>query len=66
MANNITYRDEGHDGAAFKIVEYQGVMPVYVFRGYLRGNVFHLYPFKALVKGERRDKKTISIREVRR
>ncbi len=61
----VTYRQEGHDGSAYRIVEYHGVMPVYVFRGYLRGNVFHLYPFRSLVKGERRDKKMISISEVR-
>ncbi len=63
---NVTYRDEGHDGAAYKIVEYHGSMAVYVFRGYLRGNVMHLYPFKSLVKGERRDKKIIGIGEVRK
>lgn len=63
---NVTYRDEGHDGASHKIVEYHGAMAVYVFRGYLRGNVFICYPFKSLVKGERREKTTISAREVRR
>ena len=63
---NVTYRDEGHDGASYKIVEYHGAMAVYVFKGYLRGNVMLLYPFKSLVKGERREKTTISAREVRR
>ena len=63
---NVTYRDEGHDGAAYNIVEYHGGMAVYVFKGYLRGNVMLLYPFKSLVKGERREKTTISAREVRR
>jgi hypothetical protein len=28
--------------------------------------VFHCYPFKSLVKGERRDKKIIGIGEVRK
>ena len=63
---NVTYRDEGHDGRAYTIVEYHGGMAVYVFKGYLRGNVMLLYPFKSLVKGERRDKKIIGIGEVRR
>ena len=63
---NITYRDEGHDGSAYKIVEYHGPMAVYAFRGYLKGDYFVLYPFKSLRKGERREKKIISIREVRR
>lgn len=63
---NVSYREEGHDGRAYTIVEYHGSAAVYVFKGYLRGNVFHLYPFKSLVKGERRDKKTIGIGEVRK
>ena len=63
---NVTYRDEGHDGQAYIIVEYHGPMAVYVFKGYLKGDMFVLYPFKSLRKGERRDKATISIREVRR
>lgn len=63
---NVTYRDEGHDGSAYKIVEYHGPMAVYAFRGYLKGDYFVLYPFKSLRKGERREKKIISIREVRR
>lgn len=63
---NVTYRDEGHDGRAYTIVEYHGGMAVYVFKGYLRGNVMLLYPFKSLVKGERREKTTISAREVRK
>lgn len=63
---NITYRDEGHDGSAYKIVEYHGQMAVYAFRGYLKGDYFVLYPFKSLRKGEVRGKMTLSIREVRR
>ena len=63
---NITYRDEGHDGSAYKIVEYHGPMAVYAFRGYLKGDYFVLYPFKSLRKGEVRGKMTLSIREVRR
>ena len=63
---NVTYRDEGHDGSAYKIVEYHGPMAVYAFRGYLKGDYFVLYPFKSLRKGEVRGKMTLSIREVRR
>lgn len=62
----VTYRDEGHDGSAYKIVEYHGPMAVYAFRGYLKGDYFVLYPFKSLRKGEVRGKMTLSIREVRR
>lgn len=65
---DVTYRDEGFDGArqAYTIVEYRGPMAVYVFKGYLKGDSFILYPFKSLRKGERRDKTVISIREVKR
>lgn len=65
---DVTYRDEGYDESrqAYNIVEYKGPMAVYVFKGYLKGDYFVLYPFKSLRKGERRDKTVISIREVKR
>lgn len=65
---NVTYREEGYDGTrqAYTVVEYSGPMAIYVFKGYLKGNVFVLYPFRSLRKGERREKKVIPIREVRR
>ena len=63
---DITYKDEGFDGKAYTIVEYHGPMAVYVFKGYLKGDTFILYPFRSLRKGERRDKTVISIREVKR
>ena len=68
MTDGITYRDEGHDGArqAYTIVEYRGPVAVYVFKGYLKGDYFVLYPFKSLRKGERREKTTISIRQVKK
>ena len=66
MTDGITYRDEGHDGSAYLIVEYKGPVAVYSYKGYLKGDYFVLYPFKSLRKGERRDKKIISIREVKR
>ena len=65
---NITYRDEGYDGTrqANTIVEYSGPTAIYVFKGYPKGDNFICYPFKSLRKGERREKKIISIWEVRR
>lgn len=65
---DVTYRDEGYDGArqAYTIVEYRGPVAVYVFKGYLKGDYFILYPFKSLRIGERREKTVISIREVKR
>lgn len=66
MMANVTYKDVGHDGRAYTIVECHGGMEVYCFKGYIKGDTFVLYPFKSLRKGERRDKTTISIREVRR
>ena len=64
----VTYREEGYDGTrqAYTIVEYSGPTAIYVFKGYLKGNVFICYPFKSLRKGEVRGKMTLSIREVRR
>jgi hypothetical protein len=47
-------------------VEYDGLMSVFVYRGYIRGDSFVLYPLRSLRKGERREKKIISIREVSR
>ena len=66
MTDGTTYRDEGHDGSAYTIVEYKGPIAVYVFKGYLKGDYFVLYPFKSLRKGERREKTTISIRQVKK
>ena len=63
---NVTYREEGYDGRGYTIVEYRGPMCVYIFKGYLRGNVFHCYPFRSLIQGEKRNKMTLSVSEVRR
>lgn len=64
----VTYREEGYDGTrqAYTIVEYSGPTAIYVFKGYPKGDNFICYPFKSLRKGERREKKIISIWEVRR
>ena len=63
---DITYKDTGHDGSAYTIVECHGPVEVYVFKGYLRGGSFILYPHKSLRIGERRDKTVISIKQVKR
>lgn len=65
---DVTYRDEGYDSTrqAYNIVEYHGPVEVYVFKGYLKGGSFILYPHKSLRKGEKRDKTTISIRQVKK
>ena len=65
---DVVYKEEGYDATrqAYTIVEYKGPASVYVFKGYLKGDYFVLYPFKSLRKGERRDKTVISIREVKR
>ena len=65
MANDTTYKIEGHDGAAYTVFEYRGPTSVYVYRGFIRGNVMHLYPKHSLCRGERRSKITVSLREVR-
>ncbi len=66
--SDVTYRDEGYDSTrqAYNIVEYHGVVAVYVFKGYLKGDSFVLYPYKSLRKGERRDKTVIYIKQVKR
>ena len=48
---NVTYKIEGHDGNAYVVFEYSGAGAVYVYRGYVRGNVIHLYPKHSLCKG---------------
>lgn len=62
----VRYREEGYTGNSYTIVEYDGYMSVFVYRGYIRGDSFVLYPLRSLRKGERREKKIISIREVSR
>lgn len=63
---NVNYREEGHDGRAYLIVEYHGAMPVYIFKGYPKEGGFLCYPHRALVKGERRDRHFLPASEVRR
>lgn len=60
------FKIEGHDGRSYTVFEYSGAGAVYVYRGYVRGNVIHLYPKHSLCKGERRGKITLSLQEVRK
>ena len=61
-----TFKIEGHDGTAYTVFEYCGAGAVYVYRGFVRGNVMHLYPKHSLCKGLKREKLTLSLQEVRR
>lgn len=49
---------------SYIITEMIGYLPVYCYDGYLRGNTYHLYPRRCLIKGERRDKRVLSVYEV--
>lgn len=62
------YVVDGYDNRknCYIITEMYGYLPVYCYDGYPRGNVYHLYPRKSLCKGERRDKRTVSVHEVQR
>lgn len=60
------FKIEGHEGDALTVVEYSGVMSVFVYRGFVNGNTIKLYPKRSLCRGERRSKKTLSIWEVSR
>ena len=59
---------DGYDNrkSCYIITEMFGYMPVYCYDGYLKGNVYHLYPRRSLCRGERRDKRTLSVHEVER
>lgn len=41
-------------------------MPIFIYRGYPQGNVMKLYPSASLCKGERRDKVTVPLSQIRR
>ena len=57
---------DGYDNrkGTYIITEMLGYLPVYCYDGYLRGNVYHLYPRRSLIKGERRGKMMLSAHEV--
>lgn len=64
----VKYIIEGYDNrkGCYTITEMHGYMAVYVFDGYLRGNTYHLYPRRQLIRGEKRGKLVLSIHEVKR
>ena len=61
--SDVRYVNEGFNDrrGAYDVIECHGSSRVYVFDGYMRGNVMTLYPRCAIVKGERRGKKTVSV-----
>lgn len=61
------YKVEGYEKGAYVVCEYNGPTPVYYFKGFYKGgDYFDLYPSHAVVKGERRDKIRVSVRDVER
>ena len=62
---NSTFKIEGHDGQAYTVFEYSGAGAIYVYRGYVRGNVIHLYPKHSLCKGVKRGKMMLSLSELK-
>ena len=58
------YKIVAHDGGAYIIHEYHSFFPVFEYRGFLRGNVFKLYPLRSMLRGERRSAHTVSVSEV--
>ena len=58
------YKIVAHDGGAYIIHEYHSFFPVFEYRGFLRGNVFKLYPLRSMLRGERRTARTVSVSEV--
>ncbi len=63
-----TFIIDGYDNArgSYIIVEKRGFVSVYCYDGYLRGNTYTLYPRRSLLRGERRDKMTLSVHDVRK
>lgn len=66
MATKTVYKREGYDPKkqGYIILEYENGFPVYQYTGYVRGNTVTLYPHHAIVKGTRREKRTVSIYEL--
>lgn len=60
------YVIEGHNGKAYIVFEYGGAGAIYVYDGYVRGNVMILYPHHSLVKGLRREKMQVALSEIAR
>lgn len=64
VTTNKRYKITSHDGNAYIIREHSGVTPVFVYRGFLKGNVFKLYPLRSMRRGEHRTAHTVSVSEV--
>lgn len=60
------YVIEGHNGRCYIVFEYGGAGAVYVYDGYIRGNMMTLYPHHTLVKGLRREKTQVALSEIAR
>lgn len=52
VTTNKRYKITSHDGKAYIIREHSGVTPVFVYRGFLKDNVFKLYPLRSMRRGE--------------
>ena len=67
-ADMIVFKQEGYDGSAYDIAEYENGSRVFWYKGYYnyKTNTFTLYPKSAVVKGLKRDKVTVPARLIRR
>ena len=65
MAKTV-FKDEGDaPRGGYVIWEYEDGHPVYQYTGYYRGgNEMILYPHHAIVKGTKRDKRTLPVRDL--
>lgn len=59
------FKIAGHDGSAYIVFEYGTAGAIYVYRGYIRGNVIRLYPHHSLCKGLKRGLLVLPISEVK-
>ena len=68
MTDGIRYINEGYNAQkrAYDIVECKGATRLYVYNGYMRGDNMVIYPRCAIVKGERREPKSINVRNIER
>lgn len=59
------YKIHGYENGAYIVFEYGAGGAIYVYRGYIRGNVIKLYPHHSLCKGLKRGKIILPITEVK-
>lgn len=64
--SKTVFRDEGcNPNGSYIIWEYENGTPVYQYTGYDRGGpTMALYPHHAIVKGTRREKRDLPIKEL--